>query len=162
MNKAKAVELPKFVALKAKYEGKYLNLTQSDPSLPAGFLKFDGEEVTSPLAKFEVEMAKSGNGLVHIRCFDNKKYLVRDGHKHWIVAAAEKPEEDEYKISCTLFEPELYDENGGLEFRFRHVQLGMYACLWRAQIPFYGGLFGGSTTPDKDECDVYTVVNLNG
>ncbi|KAK9950696.1 hypothetical protein M0R45_006171 [Rubus argutus] len=157
-----AVVLPRFVALKGMYNDKYLILRNNHPRLPAGFMKFDGEEVASPLAKFEVEMAKSGNGLIHIRCCYNNKYLVREGHnENWIVAAADKPMEDENEISCTLFEPEPYDENGGLEFRFYHIQLGMYACLWRAEIPFYGGLYAGSSTPDKDACDVYTVVDLN-
>ncbi|KAK9950587.1 hypothetical protein M0R45_006071 [Rubus argutus] len=98
------------------------------------------ERKLETLVKFEVEKAKIGNRWVHIRCCYNKKYLVRENtpigtccyiNKHWIVAAADKPEEDKYKISCTLFEPEPYDGSGGLEFRFRHVQLGSYACLWR-------------------------------
>ncbi|KAK9950632.1 hypothetical protein M0R45_006112 [Rubus argutus] len=161
MKMKQAVVLPRFVALKSIYNDKYLILSTNHPRLPAGFLKFDGEEAASPLAKFEVVKAKSGNGLVHIRSCYNNKYLVREAYnKNWIVAAADKPEEDEYKFSCTLFEPEPYDENGGLEFRFRHVQLGMYACLWRAAIPFYGGLYGGSNSADQDACDVYTVVTL--
>ncbi|KAK9950654.1 hypothetical protein M0R45_006131 [Rubus argutus] len=171
--KNKAVVLPRFMALKAMYNSKYLSLIATyDPVLPVGFLKFDEEEVVNLLVKFEVEMAKSGTGLVHIRCCYNNKYLVRDNptintccynNKYWIVAAADKPEEDKYKISCTLFEPEPYDESGELEFRFRHVQLGTYACLWRMRnhIPFYGGLYTGSNVPDKDACDVFTVVNLN-
>ena len=162
MNKAKTVVLPRFMALKAIYNKKYLSLTKNDPALPTGFIKFDENEPMSPQAKFEVEMAKSGNGLVHIRSCYNNKYLVRQAYdKHWIVAAADKPEEDEYKFSCTLFEPEPYDESGGVEFRFRHVQLGMYACLWRTHVPFYGGLYCGSNAPDKHACDVYKVVDLN-
>ncbi|KAK9906298.1 hypothetical protein M0R45_002633 [Rubus argutus] len=156
----KAVELPRFVALKAMYSEKYLSLTKNDPALPTGFIKFDENEPMSPQAKFEVEMAKSGNRLVHIRCCYNNKYLVRSGTSYWIVAAADKPEEDESKTSCTLFEPEPYDESGGQHFRFRHVQLGMYACLWRAKIPFFGGLYGGSNAPDIDACDVYIVVSI--
>ncbi|KAK9950695.1 hypothetical protein M0R45_006170 [Rubus argutus] len=160
--KSKAVVLPRFVALKAMYNNKYLSLTKNDPALPTGFMKFDGDEVASPLVKFEVEMAKIGNGLVNIRSCYNNKYLMKQGYdKNWIVAAADKPEENANEISCTLFEPEPYDENGGPEFRFHHVELGMYACLWRAKIPFYGGLYGGSNVPDKDACDVYTVVDLN-
>ena len=172
MNKT-VVQLPKFVALKGMNNSKYLSLTtKNDPRLPAGFLQFEGEEVASPLAKFEMEMAKSENGLVHIRCCNNNKYLARENttictchynNPYLIVAAADKPEEDEYKISCTLFEPEPYDESGG--FRFRHVQLGMgrYACMFsKTGSPFHGGLYGGSNEPDKDMCDVYTVVDLNG
>jgi hypothetical protein len=173
----KAVVLPKFVALKGMNNNKYLSLTtKNEPRLPSGFLLLDGEEVASPLAKFELEMAKSDNRLVHIRCCDNNKYLVRENttisaccrchnNKYWIVAVADKPEEDESKFSCTLFEPEPYNESGGVEFRFRHIQLGMqmYACMQtRSHSPVHRGLYGGSNAPDKDACDVYTVVDLNG
>ncbi|KAK9950689.1 hypothetical protein M0R45_006164 [Rubus argutus] len=74
MNKVAMV--PRFVALKLMYNRKYLSITENDPRLPAWFLKCNGEEVVSPLAKFEVEMANNENGLVHIRCCYNNKYLV--------------------------------------------------------------------------------------
>ncbi|XP_050373454.1 uncharacterized protein LOC126791088 [Argentina anserina] len=153
------IRLPKFVMWKAKYNNKYLRLTKNDPGL-AGFIKFNGNEATSPYAMFELQKAETGNSFVHIRCCYNSKYLVRSNTLRWIVAAAEKPEENKSKISCTLFELEPVDKTGGLEFRFRHIQMRMYACLMtRVDVSKYGGLFGDSNLPDKDECDVYTLVD---
>lgn len=179
----KAVQLPKFVALEGigiRNNRKYLSLmTKNDPRFPPGFLEFEGHEVGSSLPKFEMEMANSENGLVHIRCFDNNKYFVREttrctccyknntpiciccrDNPYWIVATGDKLEEDEYKSSCTLFELEPYDESGEPKFRFYHVHSGMrrYACM----CSIHGGLFGGSNTPDKDAYDVFKVVDLDG
>lgn len=175
------MQLPKFVALKGMKNNQYLSLTtKNDPYIPAGFLQFEGEnKVASPMTKFEMERTNSENGYVHIRCCGNNKYLVRGnttctwcnnnntnicsgcGNKPYlIVAGAEKPEDDEEKISSTLFMPEPYDQSGELKFRFCHVNLGMrrYACMHM----FSGGLYGGSNEPDKDACDVYIVANLDG
>ncbi|KAK9950692.1 hypothetical protein M0R45_006167 [Rubus argutus] len=65
MDRAKV--LPRFVALKLMCDTKYLSITENDPRLPAWFLKCNGEEVVSPLAKFEVVMANNENVLVHIQ-----------------------------------------------------------------------------------------------
>ena len=53
--------LPRFVVLKSKYNNKYLRNINEDEQVH-GFLQFSGEEVVSPYAKLEVEMAKSGGG----------------------------------------------------------------------------------------------------
>ncbi|KAK9950653.1 hypothetical protein M0R45_006130 [Rubus argutus] len=69
------IRLPKFVVLKSKYEGRCLRLTENDGSLPTGFLKFEGSEVATEEAKFELVPSKSGKELVHLRCCYNNKYL---------------------------------------------------------------------------------------
>ncbi|CAL8119841.1 unnamed protein product [Prunus armeniaca] len=66
--------LPRFVVVTSNTNGKYLRYIDDD--VPAGYLKFSGQEAGSQYAKFEVERAKSsGNeGLVHIKCCYNNKY----------------------------------------------------------------------------------------
>ncbi|GFY94439.1 hypothetical protein Acr_09g0008850 [Actinidia rufa] len=150
--------LPRFVVLKSNYNSKYLRYINEDVQVH-GFLQFSGEEVVSPYVKYEVEMAKNGKGLVHIRCCYNNKYWVRWSSSHWwIVAGADEPDEDQSKWSCTLFEP-VYADDAKTIVRFRHVQLGHNACLWRAAPPHESCLFAGSAQPDKDLCDVYTIID---
>jgi len=146
--------LPRFVVLKSKYNNKYLRYINEDVEVH-GFLQFSGEEVVSPYTKLEVEMAKSGGGLVHIRCCYNNKYFVRWQMDHWIAAGADEPEEDQSKWSCTLFEPIFVDG----DVRFRHVQLGCYACLWRVSPPHDSCLYAGSPEPNKELCDVVTIID---
>ncbi|KNA12985.1 hypothetical protein SOVF_120900 [Spinacia oleracea] len=71
--------------------------------------------------------------LVHLRCCHNNKYLVKKSEAEgWIIAAAEKPEEDESLWSSTLFEPiivENHDGYGRTVLRFKHVQSQLYASL---------------------------------
>ncbi|KAI9114103.1 hypothetical protein K1719_014753 [Acacia pycnantha] len=152
------MSLPRFVVLKSNYNKKYLRYIHEDVKVH-GFLQFSGEEVMSPDVKFEVEMAKSGNGLVHIRCCYNNKYWVRETQNSWwIVAGADKPEEDQSKSSCTLFKP-IYIDVDAKTIRFWHVQLKHYACLWRAAAPFTSCFYAGSEDPDQDSCDVYTLID---
>ncbi|KAI9114210.1 hypothetical protein K1719_014860 [Acacia pycnantha] len=152
------MSLPRFVVLKSNYNNKYLRYIHEDVQVYR-FLQFSGEEVVSPYAKFEVEMAKSGNGLVHIRCCYNNKYWVRWTENHWwIVAGADEPEEDQSKWSCTLFKP-IYVDANAKKVRFLHVQLKHYACLWRTAAPYASCLYAGSENPDKDSCDVYTIID---
>ncbi|KAM1778300.1 hypothetical protein ACFX1S_040022 [Malus domestica] len=158
-----APELPRYMVLQSKYNAKYLSYVKEDVQIH-GFLKFSGEEVVSPYAKLQVEMAKSSGaskGLVHIRCCYNNKYWVRWSQTHHgIVAGADEPQEDESKWSCTLFEPVYVDEHDPAQgIRLRHVQLRNYACLWRTDQPYESCLFAGSETPDSDLCDVCLIVD---
>ncbi|GFY94418.1 hypothetical protein Acr_09g0008640 [Actinidia rufa] len=93
-----------------------------------GFSNSLERKIVSPYVKYEVEMAKNGKGLVHIRCCYNNKYWV-------------------------------YADDAKTIVRFRHVQLGHNACLWRAAPPHESCLFAGSAQPDKDRCDVYTIID---
>lgn len=114
-----------------------------------GLLQFSGEEVVSPYVKFEVEPAKIGKGLVHIRCCYNNKYWVRWTDKnYWIVSAADHPEEDDSKWNCTLFKPIVVD--GDLQnVRLLHVQLNQYCGLWWTNTHHNKCLFAGAKTPDQ-------------
>ncbi|KAK4279985.1 hypothetical protein QN277_011671 [Acacia crassicarpa] len=153
------ISLPRLLVLKSNYNNNYLQLHYiQEDGQKQGFLRFSGE-VKSLIAKFRVETARSGNGLVHIRCCYNNKYWARSTQNNrWIVAKADEPEEDQSKWSCTLFKPICVDTDAKT-VRFLHVQLGHYACLWRATAPFTSCLYVGSKNPDKDSCDVYTIVD---
>ncbi|KAF5956866.1 hypothetical protein HYC85_004091, partial [Camellia sinensis] len=161
-------DIAKDCCLKSIYNDKYLRYIHEDGPVH-GFLQFSEKEVSSPYAKFKVEMAKTSNakGLVHIRCCFNNKYLVRWTPNHWwIVVGADEPEEDQSKWSCTLFETLYVDgaihltiENVGQTIRFCHVQLGHYACLWRAEPPHDSCLFAGSPDFDQDWCDIYSFID---
>ncbi|KAL7170608.1 hypothetical protein ACSBR2_035480 [Camellia fascicularis] len=168
MEREEKMELPRFVALKSIHNNKYLRYIHEAGQVH-GFLRFSEKVVSSPYAKLEVEMAKTSNNgkrLVHIKCCFNNKYLVRWTPNHWwIVAEADEPEEDQSKWSCTLFEVLFLDgaihpsiENVNKKIRFRHVQLGHYACLWRAAAPYDSCLFAGSENFDNDWCDIYTFI----
>ncbi|KAM7519468.1 hypothetical protein LguiB_018430 [Lonicera macranthoides] len=116
-----------------------------------------GECAGSSTQIYKIEKAKTGRGLVHIKCWYNNKYLVRWSPNHyWIAATADKPEEDKCKWSCTLFEILPID---GQTIRFRHVQLGHYACLSRlgCHNVYDSCLFAGGKGLDKDKCDVFTI-----
>ncbi|KAG5554534.1 hypothetical protein RHGRI_012176 [Rhododendron griersonianum] len=155
--------LPSLMVVKSNYSHKYLRYIHEDGEVH-GLLQFSGEEIVSPYAKFAVEAAKYGQGLVHIRCCYNNKYWQRSSEDNlWIAAVGDQPEEDKCKWSCTLFEP-LYVEAASTvtdakTVRFRHVQLGNYACLWRAAAPYESCLCAAAPTVDGDSCDVYTIVN---
>ncbi|XP_058211807.1 uncharacterized protein LOC131323992 [Rhododendron vialii] len=149
--------LPSLVVIKSNYNHKYLRYIQEDGKVH-GLLQFSGKEIVSPYVKFAVEAAKYGHGLVHIRCCCNNKYWQRSSKDDkWIAAVGDQPEEDQSKWSCTLFEP-LYVGVDAKTIRFRHVQLGNYACLWRAAAPYESCLYAAAPTPGK-ECDIFIVVN---
>ncbi|KAI8561134.1 hypothetical protein RHMOL_Rhmol04G0313800 [Rhododendron molle] len=137
--------LPSLVVIKSNYNHKYLRYIHEDGKVH-GLLQFSGEEIVSPYVKFAVEAAKYGHGLVHIRCCCNNKYWQRSSKdNNWIAAVGDQPEEDQSKWSCTLFEP-LYVAGDAKKLRFRHVQLGNYACLWRAAAPYESCLDIGDIT----------------
>lgn len=155
------MELPKFIGLKSNYNKKYLRYIHEDSEVH-GLYQFSGDVAVSGYAKFEVEQAKIGNGLVHIRSVYNNKYWVRWSSNHWWIAAnADEPDEDQSKWSCTLFEPIRVDGGGdnGPTIRLRHVQLGHFACLWRASPPYDSCLFAGSAEPNKELLDVFPIFD---
>ncbi|PQM36352.1 uncharacterized protein Pyn_38096 [Prunus yedoensis var. nudiflora] len=136
--------LPRFVVVTSNTNGKYLRYIDEDikNEVPAGYLKFSGQEAGSQYAKFEVEKAKSsGNeGLVHIKCCYNNKYWVKrtlTSSSYLIAAVADEPVEDKTnEHSCTLFEPVYINDdylvgddestNHILMLRFRHTGRGEY------------------------------------
>ncbi|CAN0913839.1 hypothetical protein LINGRAHAP2_LOCUS28182 [Linum grandiflorum] len=64
------------------------------------------EGIWNPYAKFEVEDSDIGGGMVHLKSSYNQKYLRRASENPTnpgIEAAADEPEEDISKWSCTLF-----------------------------------------------------------
>ncbi|CAK9328580.1 unnamed protein product [Citrullus colocynthis] len=158
-----ALQLPKFIGLKSNnYNDKYLRYIHED-SAAHGLHQFSSGVALSGYAKFEVEQAKIGNGLVHIRSVYNNKYWVRRSSSEWWIAAnADEPEEDQSKWTCTLFEPiraDGCDCDGGLTIRLRHVQLGHFACLWRVPLPYEACLYAASANHDQSLLDIFPIFD---
>lgn len=76
-----------------------------------GCVEFSGEHVLDTDAEFEIHRSETYKGLVHIRSCHNNKYLVLVEEYNWIVAKAEKPEEDQSMRSYTLLRPTPVDMN---------------------------------------------------
>ncbi|KAH0980880.1 hypothetical protein GBA52_008057 [Prunus armeniaca] len=162
--------LPRFVVVTSNTNGKYLRYIDDD--VPAGYLKFSGQEAGSQYAKFEVERAKSsGNeGLVHIKCCYNNKYWSTSSN--WLIAAvADEPVEDKSQFSCTLFEPVSINDdflvgddkstNHILVLRFRHPKRQDYLTIYKAsgRPAQSGGLYVGDRHPNPNLFDVFTVTD---
>ncbi|MBA0856527.1 hypothetical protein Goshw_029929 [Gossypium schwendimanii] len=123
---------PRFIVIKSNEKDKYLGIEQEERLFCS--LKCSETQVTSPYAKFEVETAQSGgtDGLVHIRsCRNNKYWGFKDtsfkstSFKGIITVSADKPEEDQSKISCTLFKL-ISDHDAKNIVRIMHVQQRVY------------------------------------
>ncbi|XP_021817691.1 uncharacterized protein LOC110759861 [Prunus avium] len=172
--------LPRFVVVTSNTNGKYLRYIDEDikNEVPAGYLKFSGQEAGSQYAKFEVEMAKSsGNeGLVHIKCCYNNKYWARRSPSSYLIAAvADEPVEDKSKYSCTLFEPVYINDdflvgddkstNHILVLRFRYPEREEYLTIYQGNQPgqyepaLRGGLYVGDKDPNPKLFDVFTVTD---
>ncbi|CAL8119835.1 unnamed protein product [Prunus armeniaca] len=166
--------LPRFVVVTSNTNGKYLRYIDEDikNDVPAGYLKFSGQEGGSQYAKFEVEMARSsGNeGLVHIKCCYNNKYWVRRSSSSYLIAAvADEPVEDKSQYSCTLFEPVyinddfLVGDNKSTNhipvLRFRHTGRGEYLTIYQANDKLSGGLYVEDKDHNPKLFDVFTVTD---
>ncbi|CAK9328560.1 unnamed protein product [Citrullus colocynthis] len=68
------VQLPKFAALKSKYNNKYLRYVNETSSPVRTFLQYSGKEILTPYTKLELEQAQSDPSLFHIKCCYNNKY----------------------------------------------------------------------------------------
>lgn len=123
--------LPPTIALKSTKFNKYMNYSSDSDSEQHGFLKVNGANVFSSLAKFEVFAANTGTGLVHIRCRHNKKFLRRRKEDDvYLSPEADEPEEDKSKWSCTLFEPQAAEDGNPDKVRLKHVHANQYARAW--------------------------------
>ncbi|KAI8541190.1 hypothetical protein RHMOL_Rhmol08G0042400 [Rhododendron molle] len=125
-----ASALPRFVTIQSSFSNKtYLRYVHEDGELHQ-YLQASGVEIVSPYAKFEIERPKNDtNGFVHIRsCYNNKYWVLAGsgGYPHYIIAAADEPNEDQSDWSCTLFEPIRVADG---TFHFRHGQLGRYLSV---------------------------------
>nr|WKV23954.1 LLDR protein Lu1-17016 [Linum usitatissimum] len=154
--------MPKFAVIKSRYNHKYLRY-RNEKGEQHGFLQFSlegdkADAVANRYAKFELKKASFGDGLVHLKCCTNNKYLMRsDATKWWIRAGADAVVEDESKWSCTLFKPVYVNYDGGI--RFWHVQLRHFVSLFRSGPPFGECLYAGWKDPNQDLCDVFTVID---
>ncbi|KAG6592982.1 hypothetical protein SDJN03_12458, partial [Cucurbita argyrosperma subsp. sororia] len=152
------VQLPRFAALKSKYNDNYLRYINETCSPVRSFLQYSGKDILSPFTKFEFEQARCDPSLFHIKCCYNNKYWVSWAcDHHFIVAGADHKEEDRYKWTCTLFRP-VY-ESCHQSYRFCHVRLGFNVVLWRGGPPFGECLRAQWSDPDRDLCDLSIVIN---
>ncbi|KAM5581029.1 hypothetical protein ABKV19_010307 [Rosa sericea] len=127
--------LPPTIALSSvwffRFDDSYLIYRNDSESETRGFLRVNGANVFSPLAKFEVVTANTGTGLVHIRCSQNRKFLRRRFESDVnLTPEADEPEEDQSKWSCTLFEPQVAEDGNPDRARLFHVQSKQYATAW--------------------------------
>ncbi|KAF4346077.1 hypothetical protein G4B88_015462 [Cannabis sativa] len=158
---APAVVFPRFVVIKSKFNSKYLRkITKEEiakTTLEDAFLFVKEDKITSPLAKFELIIAKTNPGCVHIRCCYNNKYLTRIGG-HFIEAKADQPIEDAKRLSCTMFEITEADLEG--YFRIRHKQSDCYVVLSRSEGERHDRtIVAESTTVDRDHCDMFQMLD---
>ncbi|KAM5583012.1 hypothetical protein ABKV19_003090 [Rosa sericea] len=106
-----SVLLPPTIAIKTVGTvDVYKNYKDDSNSQATGFIKFNGGNGFSPLAKFEVVAANTGIGMVHIRYSHNKKFLrVRAQGSVYISPEVDESEEDKSKWSCTLLQSRPVD-----------------------------------------------------
>ncbi|TYJ44821.1 hypothetical protein E1A91_A02G010800v1 [Gossypium mustelinum] len=151
---------PRFIVLKSKEE--YLGIVDGNGA-DDGYLKFSSAtQAKSAYAKFEVEEAASGHGLVHIRSCRNNKYWERvqknptGGNSdclYWIAATAKTREEDQSKGSCTLFKFIPVDTAVNT-VRIMHVQ---------SKCPLFLGtnryVLASNHVSDGSSDDTFTIIN---
>ncbi|KAK8477659.1 hypothetical protein V6N13_047271 [Hibiscus sabdariffa] len=151
--------LPRFIALGFSPKGYYLSFVRDGGKMDA-CIRFVDTEVTSPYAKFEVELA-SADGLFYIRSCRNNKYWERNRHpeKHWITATASKKEEDQSNLSCTLFRFISVDPVMNT-VRVVHIQSGYYLCLCGVNDPITDCcVYAISKVYDNQGCDIFQLID---
>ncbi|KAF7143745.1 hypothetical protein RHSIM_Rhsim05G0058200 [Rhododendron simsii] len=118
------MDLPKFVSFNSLLNKNYLC-----PDGINSYIKFGAVDVISWGVKHEIQKAKSGGGLVHIRCCDTGKYWswgLTDYSKRFIVSQANQPGEDTTTRACTLIKPSQYTKDGVSVVNFQV----MYEGTW--------------------------------
>ncbi|KAL5726961.1 hypothetical protein ACHQM5_000202 [Ranunculus cassubicifolius] len=151
-----AQSLPKHVIIQSSQtDNRYLHLSKGNPILPNA-LQFVGDYSFDLDTRFEVEQAKTGTGLIHIRCLKNNKYWANYGTaNNWVAAMADKPEENQSNKHCTLFEP-ISDDNGVL--KLRHVQTGLFATYYHGSENEFA-LLSLKSGNDHPGADVFTFID---
>jgi hypothetical protein len=102
-----AAELPSCIALRSQSNGCYLRYVHEQGKTTYRQLQLDGKDAINPYTRYDVQVSRRHDGLVHIRCRYNRKYWVarRRGDAWWIAADADEPEEDLTSPNCTLIKP---------------------------------------------------------
>lgn len=159
--------LPRFVLIKSNNNHKCLGYVPpekfkgvrqdgADPSRNS-FLRFDRDESSNTNTKFELvpsNYQQGYDGLFHIKCCENKKYWVRlSKSSYWIVAAADKINENVNSWECTLFQP-IYTKRTPHTVLFEHYQLKRTVYMNMTDSGFKGCLFG-----DGDISEYFTIIN---
>ncbi|KAE8796658.1 hypothetical protein D1007_28277 [Hordeum vulgare] len=100
------VELPSCIALRSQSNGCYLRYVHEHGETYRQ-LQLNGKDTINPYTRYDVQVSRKHNGLVHIRCRYNRKYWVarRRGDAWCIAADADEPEEDLTNPNCTLIKP---------------------------------------------------------
>ncbi|MBA0710401.1 hypothetical protein Golax_009694 [Gossypium laxum] len=155
-----SVAAPRFIVLKSKEE--YLGIIDGNGADDGRLKISSATQATRSYAKFEVEKAASGHGLVHIRSCGNNKYWERvqknptggnSDSQYWIAATAKKREEDQSKSSCTLFKF-IPVNTAANTVRIMHVQ---------SICPLYLGtnsyVLANDQVFDGSSDDIFTIIN---
>ncbi|KDP27102.1 hypothetical protein JCGZ_20326 [Jatropha curcas] len=150
--------IPRYSVFRSNFANKYLSYVDESGSSQYRFVKCDGTDILSPFSKFRVEKANISPDFIHIRCcFSNKYWRLSSENSAYIVAAAERPEEDQSKWSCTLFKPIQAGDDQTI-LRFQHVQNGNN--VWFDQLnKNYGCLIAMFSYPGSNGVDLFTVIN---
>lgn len=123
---AAASSIPRYFSLSSpgSNDRRYTEYVHNDNDANGGLFIAQGDQFLSALSK--LELVNAGNGLVHIRCCYNNKYLaIRSEDDHRVSAVANEPVEDRSSWSCTMFELTMGTPSGGFQrVRFTHVHLG--------------------------------------
>ncbi|CAN1171950.1 hypothetical protein LINPERHAP2_LOCUS29880 [Linum perenne] len=107
-----APTLPRFAMFYSENWGRYISYVSDESGDLNQILQVNARKISSPRARFEVEQSKVHPTMVHIRsCYDNKYLRRRSEGEWWIVAAADKPDDDQSLWSSTLFQPEFMTES---------------------------------------------------
>ncbi|KAK9117089.1 hypothetical protein Sjap_016036 [Stephania japonica] len=114
----------------------------------------ESRELGDPRLRFLLEESRKFKGLVHIKSCYNNRYWVRKrstgtGFLDTIAAESEKPEEDQSKPSCTLFEP-VYARNEGHVCKLR--------CLGSENGALFLTLDGGQLSLSKSHTLLFEIV----
>lgn len=134
----------------------------SDPYQSLGWIQFNGGNVFSPLAKFEVVTANTGIGLVHIRCTHNKKFLrLLTSTGFTISPEADEPVEDRLSWMSTLFQPILVDGDiNRIRLALIRSNQVMYTIADQLTAPNRNPLRTWSERPISNNWELYDIVDL--
>ncbi|KAK9940927.1 hypothetical protein M0R45_017560 [Rubus argutus] len=155
--------LPPFIAIKSTLFGTYLSYSNDSDSQNFGFLKFNGGNVFSSLAKFEVVKGNIGIGLVHLRCSHNKKFLQQRTFNglQYLTPEADEPVEDRLSAMCTLFEPQLIDvdsDTNKVRLLLHRSNQAVYTIAVQQSNQTYFGT--GTTLSSTDTREMFEVTDL--
>ncbi|VFQ67541.1 unnamed protein product [Cuscuta campestris] len=115
--------------------------------------------VLDPVAKFALEPAKCGGGLVNVRCCYNNLYWSRPfPNTTTIIAEASEPVEDKSSYKCTLFKPNLIEYDGQPAVQFLHVETGRNLVLYWSDSLHYRFLMVSQSDSESETSPLTSIL----